>query len=413
MKYIFYFKDIKNIKSFVVHFFFFSIFIGVFFDLKLALSIPLIILSFFGIYEFYKDKDYKIKNIDKVFLLLNFLIFFSPVINYVFFDEGIGRVQMKLSFIALPMIFYSLKKYINIKILLYSFICVSIVTLALNMIHIFTVQDTDVQKFMIDPKFSKLDRAGYSLLIILTMIVSAFFILNKSKNKLLHFLLILIQFGVLLIWPTRISIFTAVLIFVILGLFYYKILIKSIVFYTSILILSLIGAYFAKEGYFNEIAERFTKSNVVYDPRYYITKCSFDIMEYDTFHYLNGFGSNSNLKDNITRCYKDLEQNGYKEGAWIHKYGHNFFPHNGILFAFLNYGIVGLLAILGYLLFPFFVFLYYKSWHMLIFGVSQFTVSMFHIPHEILENSVPFCFIYTVIFFYFIKKDNSNKELVL
>lgn len=189
-----------------------------------------------------------------------------------------------------------------------------------------------------------LERPYAGIFSIICIVLSFDQILLKTKGKYMFILSLLLSTFFIFFISIRISILTLFVLFLLYGLFYYKVSWKRKIVFSSATILMfsvifLLNKNIIKRFFIDESVKKTIEITKQFEPRVVIWGCAKEITNQDDFSVLFGTHSYSNIKNSLVNCYSESVTD-YSRRNWFLE--HSFNTHSQFIDLFLIGGLFGI-----------------------------------------------------------------------
>lgn len=307
--------------------------------------------------------------------------------------------------LVIPILFLKLQHIEKIKIVIIASVSALIIKSLFLIIkfyivyHTFPLADGSIANALLT-----LERPYAGFMALMSIILSLEQIQErKGKNKIIFILSGILAFSFIMLISARNSFLTLLLLFILYLFFYLKISnLKKLVFIIgfSVVIIIAVGLNknFTARFHIKENLRQTLTELAIYEPRYIIWPCAYNLTGEKDFNFFLGFKSEQEITQKLTDCYGvSIVNNESRKNYFLES---KFNTHNQFISLFLSAGILGLILILS-----FFSFAIYSVKNNF-FAVAVFVAIIFFFLFENVFFRQFGCYIFSIFTTLFLLKRN-------
>lgn len=386
------------------------LFIGMLLLLPFSLAFPSIVLGLL-VFSFILD----IKNINfkrlKVgpFYILYFLFFFiyckAILNNSLFVDQKL--LSRYLFILVIPILFLKVRDLEKIKTaLLISIQLMIVVSIFKITKHYIVYHNFPLGDGLLVNELLVLERPYAGFMALMGLILSLEKIKNGDKNKGIYIFFSALSIFFIALISARNSFVTLLFLFFLYIFFYLKISkLYKITFIGScfLIILTIISLNknLLERFHINKDIEGTLSKIAIFEPRYVIWPCAYDLTKQEEFNYAIGFKSEKEISAKLINCYSQKISNESRRGWFLER---KFNTHNQFLGFFLSSGIIGFLILVSFYFLS--IYLYRHNFFAVAILISFFFFFLFE---NVLARQFG-CYIFAIFTSLFLLKNTINDK---
>lgn len=386
------------------------LFIGMLLLLPFSLAFPSIVL---GLLVFSFIIDIKKINFDRLktgpFYILYSLFFFifikALINNSLIIDQKL--LSRYLFVLVIPILVLKIKDLEKIKTALIISIQLMIVVSIFKITkHYIIFNNFPLGDGLLVNELLVLERPYAGFMSLMGLILSLEKIRNNNKNKgLFIFFSIMFVFFIVLI-AARNSFITLLFLFFLYVFFYlkisklYKLTFVGSCFLIILTIISL-NKNILERFHINKDIEGTLSKIAIFEPRYVIWPCAYDLTKQEGFNPVVGFKSENEISAGMINCYSQKISNESRRGWFLER---KFNTHNQFIAFFLSSGIIGFLALVSF----YFLSVYIHRHNF--FAVAILISFLFFFLFENVLSRQFGCYIFAIFAALFLLKNKVNEK---
>ncbi|MEZ0007414.1 O-antigen ligase [Flavobacterium sp. 28YEA47A] len=330
------------------------LFIGMLLLLPFSLAFPSIVL---GLLVFSFIIDIKKINFDRLktgpFYILYFIFFFifvkALINNSLIIDQKI--LSRYLFVLVIPILFLKIKDLEKIKTALIISIQLMIVVSIFKITkHYIIFNNFPLGDGLLVNELLVLERPYAGFMSLMGLILSLEKIRNNDKNKGLFIFFSIMSIFFIILIAARNSFITLLFLFFLYIFFYLKISkLYKLTFIGScfLIILTIVSLNknILERFHINKDIEGTLSKIAIFEPRYVIWPCAYDLTKQEGFNPIVGFKSENEISAGLINCYSQKISNESRKGWFLER---KFNTHNQFIAFFLSSGIIGFLALVSF-----------------------------------------------------------------
>jgi len=386
------------------------LFIGMLLLLPFSLAFPSIVL---GLLLFSFIIDIKKTNFDRLktgpFYILYFLFLFiyikALLNNSLIIDQKL--LSRYLFILIIPILFLKLKDLEKIKtaliISIQLMIAVSIFKITK---HYLIYNNFPLGDGLLVNELLVLERPYAGFMALMGLILSLEKIKNKDKNKNIFIFFSALSIFFIVLIAARNSFISLLFLFFLYIFFYlkisklYKVAFIGFCFLIILTIVSL-NKNILERFHINKDIEGTLSKIAIFEPRYVIWPCAYDLTKQEEFNYAVGFKSEKEISTKLINCYSEKISNESRRGWFLER---KFNTHNQFLGFFLSSGIIGFLILISFYFLS--IFLHKHNF----FAVAILASFFFFFLFENVLSRQFGCYIFAIFASLFLLKNNTNEK---
>ncbi|OJX52817.1 MAG: hypothetical protein BGO88_13445 [Flavobacterium sp. 38-13] len=386
------------------------LFIGMLLLLPFSLAFPSIVL---GLLVFSFILDIKKVNLDRIktvpfyilYSLFLFIFIKALINNSLIIDQKL--LSRYLFVLVIPILFLKIKDIEKIKTALIVSIQLMIAVSIFKITkHYIIFNNFPLGDGLLVNELLVLERPYAGCMSLMGLILSLEKIRDNDKNKGLFIFFSIMSIFFIVLIAARNSFITLLFLFFLYIFFYLKISKRykfTFIGFWLLIIVTIISLNknILERFHINKDIEGTLSKIAIFEPRYVIWPCAYDLTKKEEFNYIVGYKSETEISAGLINCYSQKISNESRRGWFLER---RFNTHNQFLAFFLSSGIIGFLALVSFYFFSLYLYRYN------FFAVAILISFLFFFLFENVLSRQFGCYIFAIFTSLFLLKNKINEK---